>query len=113
MIKHILEEFLDSLLVFFEEKNIDLYKNLIYIRHEIKNRLSEDNLIKIFEPMASPEFQEKYNSEFIYTIPTILNTSFKENMINAWNISDDETKQILWKWFICIRNGLLKNLQDA
>jgi hypothetical protein len=113
MIKHILTEFIDSLLVFFEEKNIDLYKNFIYTRHEIKNRLTENTLIKIFEPMSFPEFQETYSSQFIYTIPTIPNTSFKEDIINAWNISDDKTKQILWKWLIWVRNSYEKCSQDA
>lgn len=100
MLQDILIDFIDALMIFFEDKD-DLYKKLLLYRHEIKNRLNNEQIMFMFNSFIdfSVYKQIEENNPFF-----LKNTFLEKDMDEIWNMSSEETKKIIWKWFNVIKN---------
>lgn len=100
MLQNILIDFLDALMLFFEDE-FSLYKKLLFYRHSVKNCLTNKQIMSIFNSFMDFSIHVQIENND----PCFLkNTILEQDMDKIWNLSSIETKNIIWKWFNVIKN---------
>lgn len=89
-------EFIDELLVLFEDKNKIVYRRLIHYHHQVKNRLDEDDLYAMAIDFLSQESVRGmviiHNHRFMKGTPLEMDVDL------LWESCTSKNKAIIWKW---------------
>lgn len=89
-------EFIDALLLLFEDKNKILYKRLINYHHQVKNVIKSNDLKEIAINFLSSEYVDekikKKDNRFL------CNTPLETDVDLLWESCTPENKIIIWKW---------------
>jgi hypothetical protein len=100
-------EFIDELLVLFEDKNKIVYKRLIHYHHYVKNKLDEDDLDDMVNNFLSRKNIEMISS---HNHRLMKGTSMEMDVDLLWESCTSKNKAIIWKWVDVIIDTL--NLTD-
>lgn len=89
-------EFIDELLVLFEDKNKIVYRRLIHYHHLVKNKLDEDDLyaeaIAFLSRDNTREMIEGRKQQIMK------GTAFEMDVDLLWESCTSKNKAIIWKW---------------
>ncbi len=88
-------EFIDELLVLFEDKNKIVYRRLIHYHHQVKNRLDEDDLYAMAIDFLSQEMRgmiANHNHSIMKGTPLEMDVNL------LWESCTSKNKVIIWKW---------------
>ena len=89
-------EFINELLVLFEDENKIVYKHLIYYRHRVKSKLDESDLIAMAIDFLS---QEGVRGMIATHNPGIMKgTPLEIDADLLWESCTSKNKAIIWKW---------------
>jgi len=88
-------EFLNELLVLFEDYNKIIYVRLIRLRHKIKNILNENVVTECVQQWLTPEMVDKIIQR---NINFLKNTEYEEEVEWMWNELTVSNKNTIWKW---------------
>jgi hypothetical protein len=106
MLQSKLLEFINALLVLFEDKNKILYKRLILAHHQIKNVLDENEinqlLTKYFKPVHVEMIRNR-NTRFLDNTPLSIDIAL------LFEYCTSENKTIIWKWIDVILSTYIDN----
>lgn len=86
--------FINALIVLFEDKNKEIYKRLLYYRHHVRNVMDPAALECHLLTLLKPNVIEMINSRD----PELFNVIEDEPLNSLWGSCDDENKTIIWKW---------------
>lgn len=90
-------EFIDELLVLFEDKNKIVYRRLIHYHHQVKNRLDEDDLYVMAIDFLSQESVRgmiiTHNHRIMKGMPPL-----EMDVDLLWESCTPKNKAIIWKW---------------
>ena len=89
-------EFIDELLVLFEDKNKIVYKRLIHYHHQVKNRLDEDDLYDMAIDFLSQESVIGMIANHNHRI--MKGTTLETDVELLWESCTSKNKIIIWKW---------------
>lgn len=89
-------EFIDELLVLFEDKNKIVYRRLIHYHHQVKNRLDEDDLYSMAIDFLSHENVRGMIDTHNHRI--MKGTSLEMDVDLLWESCTSKNKTIIWKW---------------
>jgi len=89
-------EFIDELLVLFEDKNKIVYRRLIHYHHQVKNKLDENNLCSV----AIDFLSQKDVRDMVATRNHKLmrKTPIEIDIDLLWESCTSKNKTIIWKW---------------
>lgn len=89
-------EFIDELLVLFEDKNKIVYRRLIHYHHQVRNKLAEDDLYAVAIDFLSEEnvrgMIDAHNHRFMRGTPLEMDVDL------LWESCTSKNKVIIWKW---------------
>jgi hypothetical protein len=96
-------EFIDELLLLFEDKNKIVYKRLIHYHHLVNNKLDEDDLYA-----ATIEFLSQDNVRGMIDAQDrfMRGTSLEMDVDLLWESCTSKNKVIIWKWVKVIVEAL-------
>lgn len=97
-------EFIDELLVLFEDKNKIVYRRLIHYHHQVKNRLDEDDLYGMAIDFLSQERVRRMVGT--HTREIMKGTPMEVDVDLLWESCTSKNKVIIWKWVEVIVNTL-------
>jgi hypothetical protein len=89
-------EFIDELLVLFEDKNKIVYRRLIHYHHYVRNKLDEDDLYAVAIDFLSNEVTLQMISVHNYTF--LKNTPLEIDVDLLWQSCTLKNKSVIWKW---------------
>jgi len=89
-------EFIDELLILFEDKNKIVYRRLIHYHHQVKNRLDEDDLYAMAIDFLSQECVRGMVITHNHRI--MKGTSLEMDVDLLWESCTSKNKAIIWKW---------------
>jgi hypothetical protein len=89
-------EFIDELLVLFEDKNKIVYRRLIHYHHQVKNSLDEDDLYAMAIDFLSQEHMRGMVNTHNHRI--MKGTSLEMDVDLLWESCTSKNKTIIWKW---------------
>lgn len=89
-------EFIDELLVLFEDKNKIVYRRLIHYHHQVKNRLDEDDLYAMAIDFLSQESVRGMIATHNHRI--MKGTPLEIDVDLLWESCTSTNKAIIWKW---------------
>ena len=84
----------DELLELFEFKNINIYKRLISIRHEIRIT-KEDDFLGIEDFLSKEEIKTKIIKK---DISFLNNTRFESDVWLIWRELSNTNRTLMWEW---------------
>lgn len=94
MLKDKILEFIDALLTFFDTSE-DIYLKLLKYRHDIKNRLSDAQVSKLFTQFITPNISNLIEQR---DVSFLQHTFLIEDLTFMLNNSNDTNRDIIWKW---------------
>lgn len=97
-------EFIDELLVLFEDKNKIVYRRLIHYHHQVKNRLDEDDLYAMAIDFLSQESVRGMIDTHNHGI--MKGTPLEMDVDLLWESCTSKNKAIIWKWIEVIVDAL-------
>jgi len=97
-------EFINELLVLFEDKNKIVYRRLIHYHHQIKNKLTDDDLYEVAIEFLSHENVRGMISTHNHRI--MKGTQMAMDVDLLWESCTLKNKSIIWKWVDAIVNTL-------
>jgi hypothetical protein len=104
MFKNKLLDFIEELLVLFEDKNKIVYKRLIYYHHQVNNKINEDELYNISIDFLSDQNVHGMivtrNHRFMKGTPLEIDIDL------LWESCTTKNKIIIWKWVEMIMETL-------
>jgi|APSaa5957512535_1039671.scaffolds.fasta_scaffold01939_8 hypothetical protein len=89
-------EFIAELLALFEDKNKIVCKRLIYYRHQVKNKLDEEDLYAMAIDFLSQESVREMMS--VHNHRVMKGTSLEMDVDLLWESCTSKNKAIIWKW---------------
>jgi hypothetical protein len=97
-------EFIDELLVLFEDKNKIVYRRLIHYHHQVRNKLDEDDLYAVAIDFLSQDnvrgMIDTHNHRFMRGTPLEMDVDL------LWESCTSKNKAIIWKWVEVIVEAL-------
>lgn len=97
-------EFIDELLVLFEDKNKIVYRRLIHYHHQVRNRLDEDDLYAMAIDFLSQESVRGMVATHNHRI--MKGTPMEIDVDLLWESCTSKNKAIIWKWVDVIVESL-------
>ena len=89
-------EFINELLVLFEDKNKIVYRRLIHYHHNVRNRLDEDDLYSMAIDFLSQESVRGMIHTRNHKI--MKGTPLEMDVDLLWESCTSNNKAIIWKW---------------
>jgi hypothetical protein len=103
-------EFINALLVLFEDKNKLLYKRLIQYHHKIRNVLDQNeinNILTKYFVSTHVEMIQNRNIRFLDNTPISIDSEL------LFEDCTPDNKTIIWKWIDVILANYLSYVADS